>query len=98
MNNNNIDEKIREELKKRKLIKKRIRIMNKDYGSEEFDLKDHGIINPTGYQILNKELVEVYMKGKIPNKSDEKVKPLDTKNATKMTIEYFNGYRNVTFH
>lgn len=85
---NSIDKKIKEELKNRKLIKKRIKIMNKGYGIEEIDLENFGIVNPTGYQVLNKTLIEIYMERKVPEKSDGKVTIINVENAKTMIIEY----------
>jgi len=95
---NSIDKTIEEELRKRILVKKRIKVMDSEYGTQIINLEEHGIKNPTGYQILNKEFIEIYMNGKVPEKSDGKVKLIEKENVKLVIIKYFNYEKKVSFH
>jgi len=77
--------------------KQAIKIESKDYGIQEINLAMFGVVNPTGYQELGRNTIEIYMKGKTPEKSDGRVIPIEIKRAKTMTINY-NGQRNITFH
>jgi len=95
--NNSIDERVKEELRKRKLVKKRIKVMDSQYGTQTIDLEGYGIKNPTGYQIY-KNFIEFYMDGKVPEKSDGKVKLIEKENVKVIIIKYFDYKKDVSFH